>query len=329
MKRFFDFLPATLDYFHQVDERFNNPPQADSMPGNVPEKHARIEGIKAVVWDIYGTMCGSQVGDLEDSVNSAAKALGATKATLSEFRLHDDFTGQLAGKLLEELLLETYSQRIIESHQHSKDQGIEFPEVYINRIWDDLLRKYFGKNDADLTSKQIGYQVGYFYDHALQAMSLYPGIAECLISVKQAKLEQGIISNAQFYTPLRLRRLLRLSLTNPNMELDELFDDSVVFFSFEMGFSKPNPLTFDKCLHALKSKNIKTHEVVFIGNDMRNDMMAASRAGCKTILFAGDISQVKMRQEHPDCSNIKPDAIVHSALTILKCLGIPHATNTQ
>jgi putative hydrolase of the HAD superfamily len=45
---------------------------------------------------------------------------------------------------------------------------------------------------------------------------------------------------------------------------------------------------------------------------MLNDVYCANKAGCQTILFAGDKRSLRMRENDERCLAIKPDAVITS-----------------
>ena len=59
-----------------------------------------------------------------------------------------------------------------------------------------------------------------------------------------------------------------------------------------------------------KEYNIKSDEVVYVGNDMLNDIYCASQFGFKTVLFAGDVRSLRLRANDERIQNIKPSAII-------------------
>jgi putative hydrolase of the HAD superfamily len=50
--------------------------------------------------------------------------------------------------------------------------------------------------------------------------------------------------------------------------------------------------------------------VLYIGNDIRNDIWPADRLGCRTALFAGDARSLRLREDDERLSDVKPDRVV-------------------
>ena len=65
-------------------------------------------------------------------------------------------------------------------------------------------------------------------------------------------------------------------------------------------------------ISSLGNTPIVTEEIIYIGNDMLNDIWTAARRGIKTCLFAGDVLQVALRKDESLCQNLKPDVVVQN-----------------
>ncbi|MDZ7774761.1 MAG: HAD hydrolase-like protein [Bacteroidales bacterium] len=123
-----------------------------------------------------------------------------------------------------------------------------------------------------------------------------PGMAD-IIATFQHNIPLGIVSNAQFYTPLIMNHYLK---NEPSEEAIPPFDPDLTVFSFKLGKGKPDSYLYKSIIPNLKNKNTGwNQEALFIGNDMLNDVYAANKAGFKTALFAGDkmFAKVEERQD--------------------------------
>jgi len=313
MERFFDFPPSLWEYFQQVDGRLAARTVVSAQSGPLEPYWGDLHGIRAVLWDVYGTLCGAAVGDLEQSLVQEGRLQSAARATIAEFelgealaRLYPDTPGDLA-------LRDRYLELIGQSHKHSEAAGVEYPEVVIENIWLTILRDCCGKGYQPFHDEPImntAYRIAYFFDAQFQQMFLYQGINKCLRGLKNAGIIQGIISNAQFYTPIHLRRLLRLAEQNRNLELDEFFSEGLMFFSYELGYSKPNTAAFQQARDKLGLEGIAQHEICYIGNDMLKDIRPALSVGMRAVLFAGDQDQVVSRRDDERCKDLAASAVV-------------------
>jgi putative hydrolase of the HAD superfamily len=115
----------------------------------------------------------------------------------------------------------------------------------------------------------------------------------------------GIVSNAQFYTPLLFSAFF-------DQTLEEIgFDTDCCIWSYRELKAKPSSDLFPKAEKYLKRNHgIKLSETLYVGNDMLNDIYTASQSGCKTALFAGDRRSLRLRKEDERCMDLKPDAVI-------------------
>lgn len=166
--------------------------------------------------------------------------------------------------------------RVIVSSDHTRARraGIPFPEV----DWPAVFKKAF---QPALTLDPEGLS-DFLFHHAalLRSVCPMPGAAEMLRRCKQAGIVCGIVSNAQAYTLRELRTVLESTGTDPGF-----FNDKLVFWSFENGFSKPDPHVFRILAARLAGLGIAPEETLVIGDREDNDIRPAQALGFQTFLF--------------------------------------------
>jgi putative hydrolase of the HAD superfamily len=134
---------------------------------------------------------------------------------------------------------------------------------------------------------------------------------------QSAGLVLGIISNAQFFTPYLFQWFFRQST-------DQLgFHPELTIFSYQCGRAKPSPELFQKARLQLEKMGIAAGRVVFIGNDMRNDILPARNTGFQTVLFAGDARSLRLHEEDPVCSRAQADLVDTDLEHLLSYLSTP------
>jgi putative hydrolase of the HAD superfamily len=131
-----------------------------------------------------------------------------------------------------------------------------------------------------------------------------PGAARLLSFLKAAGFVLGIVSNAQFYTPL----LFEAFFGGTPEALG--FSPELLIYSYRVGEAKPSPVLFEKARDALMKQGIGENETVCLGNDMRNDIYGAAQAGFRTVLFAGDRRSLRLREDDGLISPLLPGAVV-------------------
>jgi len=239
--------------------------------------------LKAVLFDIYGTLFISRGGDIS-STDLKIKSQ-VLKKLLNRHGITLD-----AKKVLQD-----YINEIRKNHDLMKKRGVEFPEVNIDFIW----MKVLGIEQRD-AAKLFTCD----FEVTFNPVWPMPYLEELLEVLREKKIKAGIISNAQFYTPLMFRALLN------SMPGELGFDERIVFYSYQMGEAKPSISLFHKARENLEKMGIEPSKTLYMGNDMLNDIYPSSRAGFQTALFAGDRRSLKLRKEEEKCFSVEPDLIV-------------------
>lgn len=243
-----------------------------------------MPGIRAVLFDVYGTLFCSAAGDigLEDS--------GGTANRGGPGRGLDALAGAYTDSSSGAELVSYFHQAVREYHAQS---GAAYPEISAGEIWG----KFPGR-------KISGEELALRYELAVNPVYPMPGAARLLSSLKAAGFVLGIVSNAQFYTPL----LFEAFLGGTPEALG--FSPDLTLYSYREGVAKPSPVLFEKARLALKERGVRRNETVYLGNDMGNDIYGAERAGFRTVLFAGDRRSLRLREDEPRVSRLLPGAVV-------------------
>jgi putative hydrolase of the HAD superfamily len=132
--------------------------------------------------------------------------------------------------------------------------------------------------------------------------------------LRHAGKKLGLVSNAQFYTPEAFPALIRRSLADLGFERD------LLCFSYQHGRAKPGTGLYRLAAAALHGRGIAPERVLYVGNDMRNDIAPAARLGFRTALFAGDARSLRLRAGDPLCAGVVPDLVVTDLTDLLHCI---------
>ena len=65
---------------------------------------------------------------------------------------------------------------------------------------------------------------------------------------------------------------------------------------------------------------IETSSVLYLGNDMLNDILPADRAGFQTALFAGDARSLRLRKDDPRCQGLAADLVITDLMQLVELL---------
>lgn len=270
--------------------------------------------IRAVFFDVYGTLLISASGDIDESVISTENLMSALDA--SGIAIAADVTDprQVLSDVLEE-----FKQAIRDFHNVRRTEDLPYPEVDILKIWEDILIANQQRKRLDLNGPLCIRCFVFVFEVLCNHIYPMPGMKEVIDRLEHDGYPLGIISNAQFYTPVILNFFLHGTVEET--EIVHPFDPDLTVFSYMHMRSKPDGKLFDLPKnHCLQKYGIYPDEVLFVGNDMYRDIYPARLAGFKTALFAGDTKSLRLRQDKPELKKTVPDYIVTDLRQLLNIL---------
>jgi putative hydrolase of the HAD superfamily len=243
-----------------------------------------MEPFSAMLFDVYGTLLISGAGEI-----------GLNQWPIERM---DDVQGLLTRYAIAhtpQSLLDEWVKTIDKTHGILQQQGIDFPEVDIVKVW----RQVLGWDDLPMLSD-------WALEFELVVNPVYPmpGLEELLLACTTRKMPMGIISNAQYYTVDVLERFLGATLGRRG------FDQRLLFFSWREGYAKPSSVMFRRAKTVLADMGIPATSVLVVGNDMQNDILPAASVGFMTALFAGDRRSLRLRESDNRCKALSPDLII-------------------
>jgi len=129
-----------------------------------------------------------------------------------------------------------------------------------------------------------------------------PGASALLSRLSASGQRLGIVSNAQFYTPLLVEALFG----SPPEGLG--FEAGICAYSYENLRAKPDTEPFIRAAEPLLASGLKAGEILVVGNSWANDMAPARGLGFMTALYAGDSRSY--RPARPPAIESRPDSIL-------------------
>jgi len=268
----------------------------------------KIPNIKAILFDIYGTLFVSGSGDVGVSNNEAQ----------SEFFLQAMMAGgcEPTGANVGRIAMDAFFSEIARSHTEAREKGIDVPEVNICDIWQSVLRKLASTSHITCSpSIELATRMAAEYESRANPTSPMPHCESVIGQLTENDLALGIVSNAQVFTPLLFRAYL-------GRDVAELgFAEDLCVYSYAAGVAKPSLRIFGQVLRNLKDAyNISPRESIYVGNDMLNDVWTANQVGCRTCLFAGDARSLRLRRDDPRCRDLTPDCVITSLPELMEIL---------
>ena len=244
---------------------------------------------RAVLFDVYGTLFSSAAGDIAHAAHNGNGCAAQGSAVLDAVAaLYDP---ALRGSDLRSWFLQKVKEIHTELHQRT-----EWPEVRVEQIWDDFLQQRSLPGSAQ--------ELALRYELAVNPVYPMPGAERAITALRESGCVMGIISNAQFYTPLLFKTFCG------GLPEEIGFDRELLIYSYECREAKPAPRLYETAASRLRSRGIAPAECAFIGNDMLSDIYGAHNAGFQTILFAGDRRSLRLRENDDRVKNLSPQRII-------------------
>jgi putative hydrolase of the HAD superfamily len=285
-------VSIVADFARELHEKNRDTTTRTLEPIEYPSRSESLTGIRAAMFDVYGTLFNywrPEFGSEEEKQNAVLETF---RKTISRFRMERFLVEMNPGEAAEKTLKDLYNGLITLKHDLAHDRKTEFPEVKIEEVWNMivLMLKRRGYDTKEFFNDESGFVrcVAYYFNFHSFNRGLYPGVADALLDLNEKNILCGIVSNAQFYTPMDLTLFLRDQSNGAIDDLTRLFEPDLTFFSYEYGVSKPNPLLFRRLFDALYEFQVLPSQVLFVGNDLSSDIKAAQDAGMKTAFFIGD-----------------------------------------
>jgi putative hydrolase of the HAD superfamily len=250
------------------------------------------EKIKCVLFDVYGTLFLSGSGDIS--------LTGKKSPEIEEL---DQLLTKYNIRRSPQILLNEFYHAIKTRHKELRNKGVDFPEINIDRIW----MKVLSNDDSDIVR-----QFAVEFELIVNPVYPMPNLEKMLSACRHRNLLIGIISNAQFYTPYLFKWFL-------DSDLKDLgFDPDLIFYSYRLGVAKPSPILFGMAAEKLKTKGVPPSSVLYLGNDMLNDIYPAKATGFQTALFAGDKRSLRLRAGDSRCKKLTPDLVITNLIQLIR-----------
>lgn len=211
---------------------------------------------RAIIFDVYRTIL--EVGPAPADAEAQWVALwherlgGLARLTLGEFRVATEAA-------------------VAREHAAARAVGIAFPEV----DWAEIVRTAAPEVAALDAAGQAEFAFRHSaLGHTVRAMA---GAAPVLRRLRERGVALGIASNAQPYT----LRELDEALTGTGAER-AWFEPALCFWSFDHGYSKPDPHVFRMLTARLRARGIAPGETLMVGDRVDNDIAPARAQGWQT-----------------------------------------------
>ena len=215
-----------------------------------------MKSVRAIIFDVYKTIL--DVGEAPlDAEKRWRKQFVQTFGNAPEVSLEE--------------LADRCESIVGEDHHEARGRGIDHPEVN----WPTVMKRAL----PILNSLSEAKLANFIFRHAQlsRTLKLAPSCGSLLRQCVQNGILLGIASNAQAYT----LRELRLALKGVHLDL-AIFQPDLIFWSFQNGFSKPDPYVFQTLRARLLNRRIVSAETLMVGDREDNDLLPAGTVGWRT-----------------------------------------------
>lgn len=246
---------------------------------------------RVVLFDVYGTLLAAKHGDLEHQMRQRL-----SEESFAETARRFGFSQRAA-----RIWADGFFRAVAEEHERCRTIGIQRPEVLVERIWEDLLRSV---PDPPATLPDP-LDTAIYRELVANPVCPFQGAGDMLCTLRRHGCALGLASNAQFYTRPILEYIFEAAL-------DDLFDPEWTFFSFELGFAKPDPYFFRLVVTRARRRGLNPEALLVVGNDPVNDMEAARNQGLQAVLFTPGLAASSPNTHWPGPRIDSFDALVQA-----------------
>lgn len=318
-------MPQSLDEYAQWlserDLRWPAAPKFEPIPAAPFLKP--LPGIKAVAWDVYGTLLRISDGELLFIHPQAMRMEIALDKTIKEFNMWQSMSRK-PGKPWE-YMLQLYTNAYDDLRLAGSGRKGDLTEIDAARVWFKILEK-LDKNDYQYDVGQYGdlddlsQKIAYFYHSCLQGTEAAAGAAATVHALGEAGVKQGLIADGQCFTPTQMLRAFQVDGTLP--EPAGWISPGLSTLSFLEGVRKPSKSLYIAAAQRFRDAGFDPDQVLFVASRLREDLVVAKSVGFRTALFAGEKLSLKATAADLKDPAVKPDRLLTQLTQVRDLLGL-------
>lgn len=308
----------TLDARQLIWPKVEPPAAIKATPSAAP-----LPGIRAVLWDVYGTLLRITGGKFGCVPKDEVRLQIALEKTIHEFNMWN-FMYRRPGPPWQSII-----GQYLNATERQKLAGVErrgdFPEVDLVDVWQSIIERLFDKDyqyDQGIYGglREFSEKVAFFFHSSLQGTEPRKGAVQAMRDVSESGLVQGLLADGQSFTMVQLLRALSSQATLP--PLYELFRPDTILLSTSLGIRKPSKTLFEYAASQLRSSSIAPDEILHISCRLQTDLMPAKAAGMKTALLAAERSGLEVRSDQLKDPAARPDRLLTDLSQLSSVIGI-------
>lgn len=299
------------------------PAAPQTVPAKATPYIAPLTGIKAVTWNVYGTLLTISDGQLLLQHPQAIRMQVAMEKTIHEFNMWSSMTRRPGEPW--EYFLPKYQAAIEDAKLTSGCPKGDFPEVNAAQVWRKLI-DFLAEKDYSYDEGRYGdwdefsEKVAFFFQLCLQGCQGATSALSVVTDVAAAGLKQGLLADTQPYTLAQLLQGFEQQGRLP--PLADLFAPGCLIQTHERGVRKPSVSLYQHSREQFAELNVEPEQVLYVSSRLTDDLALAKQQGFRTVLFAGD--KLSLKASAAECKNsaIKPDRLMTKLDQIRNILGI-------
>ena len=314
-------MPLTLDqYVEKLGERTDLPwPTAPKIDAPKAKPHLSRFPVRAVLWNIYGTLIAIPGGELAFEHPQAFVMDATLDKLIKEFKMWNSMSRKPGAPAMH--LKESYTKTLT-TLRMAGSGGEKFPEVAVERAWEDVIKKlrdYTFDVPTYGSLNEFSKKIAYFFHASIQGVGAYPGAAETLCMLAEGGRPQGLLADGQCFTVGQLQKCLKQQ--EPEFDVNAVFPPALRFVSAEKKARKPSETIFKAAAQALAAKGISPEQTLHVGSHLTRDIAPAKKHGFRTALFAGDKASLNATPDQLKDPAYRPDVMITELPQILDVIG--------
>lgn len=305
-------MPLTLSEFaDELDQRRIIWPQPLApVPVKATPSCQPLAGIRAVLWDVYGTLLRVTEGRFRILPEQEIRLQVALDKTIHEFNMWN-YLYRKPGPPWQSLI-GIYCSTVERMQMRAVAAG-DTPEVNLVDVWAGLIIKLLEK-DYPIDEGRYGppeafaEKVAYFFHCSLQGLSARDAAAEVARYITEVGYVQGCLADGQSFTSLQLQRCLSQQAELPS--LAALFRPAALVYSSEFGVRKPSGTLFQAAVARLAGQGISADQILHVSCRLQSDLIPARKAGMKTALLVAEKDGLEVAKELLRDPATRPDRLL-------------------
>ena len=282
-----------------------------------------LTGVRAVVWEVYGTLLRIDGGRLYHIHPQPVRMQIALEKTIEEFRMWYSMSrkpGEPWEYLLQQYTTLIEEDRLRRTQRKGDTREVSSPSIW--RRWIDRLSKNEYQWEASFYGDvdDLALKVAYFFHANLQGTAATEGVTDVLAQIASAGMLQGVICDGQPFTAVQLLRGLQREA--PIESLSELILPGCMTVSADLGICKPSPSLFGAGLAEFTKRGVEPGEILYVSHRLNDDIAGIKPFGVRTALLAADADSCQVTAGELRDPDLKPDRLLTDLRQIRQILRI-------